>query len=85
MNIPGHGNTEAVSQRCYVKKLFWKKNRKIHGKTPVSGPFFNEVAGSRFATLLKKRLRPWVGDRGDTSRLPFLESYLFELIFLFTY
>ena len=48
-------NTEAVVQRCSVKRCSWKL-RKIYRKAPLPGSLFNKVVGLRLATLLKKRL-----------------------------
>ena len=45
-------STEAVVQRCSVKKMF-SKFREIHRKTPVPESLFNKDAGLRPATLLK--------------------------------
>ena len=48
--------TEAVAQRCSVKKVFLEISQKFTGKHLCQSFFFNKVAGLRPATLLKKRL-----------------------------
>ena len=51
--------TEAVVQRCSVKKGVLKNFGKFTGKHLCQGAFFNKIAGMSPATLLKKRL--WHG------------------------
>ena len=45
--------TEAVAQRCSVKKMFLEIS-KVHRKTPMLESLFNKVAGLRPVTLLKR-------------------------------
>ena len=76
--------SEAVAQRCSVKKVFLKF-RKIHRKTPVPEPLFNKVAGLRPATLLKKRLwhRCFPVNFAKFLRTPFLTEHLRWLLLEF--
>ena len=51
--------TEAIAQRCSVKKVFCKKGvlknfTKFTGKHLCQGLFFNKVAGLRLVHLLTK-------------------------------
>ena len=48
-------NTEAVVQRCSVKKVFLEVSLNSQENT-CNSLFFNKVAGLRPATLIKKRL-----------------------------
>ena len=47
------GITEAVVQRCFVKKLLLKF-LKVHTKTPLLEYLFNKVEGLRPVPLLKR-------------------------------
>ena len=49
-------NTEAVAQRCSLKKGVLNNFIKFTGKYLCQSLFFNKVAGLRPTTLLKKRL-----------------------------
>ena len=51
------GWTEAVAQRCSVKKKVLRNFAKFTGKPLCQRLFLNKVAGLRPATLVKKRLR----------------------------
>ena len=51
-----HFCIQAVVQRCSVKKVFLEISQNFTGKHLCQNIFFNEVAGLRPATLLKKRL-----------------------------
>ena len=48
--------TEAVAQRCSMKKVFLEILENSKESTCARVPFFNIVAGQRPATLSKKRL-----------------------------
>ena len=50
--------SEAVVQRCSVKKGVFRNFAKFTGKYLCQSLFFNKVADLRPATLLKKRLWP---------------------------
>ena len=49
-------NTGAANQRCSVRKGVLSNFTKIHRKTPVPGPIFNNVADLRPAALSKRKL-----------------------------
>ena len=49
-------NSEAVAQRCSVKKGVLKNFSKFTGKHMCQSPFFNRIACLSPATLLKKSL-----------------------------
>ena len=49
--------TEAVVQRCSVKKVFLEISQNLQENARARISFFSKVAGLRPATLLKKR--PW--------------------------
>ena len=48
--------TEAVTRRCFIKKLFLEISQNSQEKTCTRLFFFNKIAGLRPLTLLKKRL-----------------------------
>ena len=51
-----YSKSEAVAQRCSVKKVFLEISQNSQ-KTLVPSLFFNRATGFRLATLSKKRLR----------------------------
>ena len=73
-------DSEAVVQRCSVKKVFLKINKinKIHRKRSAPEFFFNKVAGLRFATLFRKRLwrRCFPVNFGNFLRTPISTEHL---------
>ena len=69
-------NTEAVVQRCSVKKVLLENFTKFTGKHLCQSLFFDKVAGLRAATLLKKRLwhRCFPANFVKFLRTPFLRK-----------
>ena len=49
-------DVEVIARRCTVKMVFLRYFTKFTGKHLCQSLFFNEFAGLRPATLLKKRL-----------------------------
>ena len=52
--------TEAVAQRCFIKKGVLRNLEKFTGKHLRQSLFFNKVAGLRAAPLLKRDSGPGV-------------------------
>ena len=74
--------TEAVAQRCSVKKKVLRNFAKFTGKPLCQRFFLNKVAGLRPATLVKKRLRHrcFPVNFAIFLRTPFLTEHLWWLL-----
>ena len=68
--------TEAVVQRCSVRRVFLKNLKKNTRKHLCQSLYFNKVASLRSATPLKKRLwhRCFPVDFAEFLRTPFLQN-----------
>ena len=76
--------SEAVAQRCSVKKRVLRNFAKFTGKHLCQSLFFSRVAGQRPVTSLKKRLwhRCFLVNIAKFIRTPFLKEHLWWMLLL---